>query len=396
MADTIVARLTARDRRLGEDARAAVEWLTGFDGDKVPAVFSRRELQLFLWYQLPKKWLIRSPEQQAVAEALACFFDEVGADAAPLAALCRSSQTAKLIRTRGKSLVAALERSGLEPPDTPLLAWSEFMSIEEALEHDLVAGVLEDAVDAGELIPGAKGWRQRQTELVERYLANPDASGTVPLDRIDSARRAAWLDLPGRGPEERNLLEQALASTAHSASRAEAEEAIEPLLWLLEQLAQGVKLTQTGALPRALVRGAVERYPRWWNTAAVGPPYQEAELYALCVLHDLVDELKLARAQRATLQLSPRGRALQADPQRLLNDVAAVLARDLPAELDLSLARVLTDDQPQLDWPVLELVAPFNGITVEQRRPTAVTSGGRTLAAAILNTRAHGPRTTLS
>jgi hypothetical protein len=86
----IVARLSVRERQLGEDARAAVEWLTGFDGDDLPAVFSRRELQLFLWHQLPKKWLIRTGEQQAVAEALASFFDEVGVEAAPLAALCRS------------------------------------------------------------------------------------------------------------------------------------------------------------------------------------------------------------------------------------------------------------------------------------------------------------------
>jgi hypothetical protein len=86
----IVARLSVRERQLGEDARAAVEWLTGFDGDDLPAVFSRRELQLFLWHQLPKKWLIRTGEQQAVAEALASFFDEVGVEAAPLAALYRS------------------------------------------------------------------------------------------------------------------------------------------------------------------------------------------------------------------------------------------------------------------------------------------------------------------
>ena len=32
----IVARLSACERRLGEDARAAVEWLTGFDGDELP------------------------------------------------------------------------------------------------------------------------------------------------------------------------------------------------------------------------------------------------------------------------------------------------------------------------------------------------------------------------
>src|SRR5262249_12219481 len=160
----------------------------------------------FLWHQLPKKWLVRTSEQQAVAEALACFFDQVGPEAAPLAALCRSLQTAKLIRNRGKNLAAALERSGIEPPHTPPLASRAFMSIEEALEHDLVAGMLEDAVDAGELVPGAKGWRQRQADLVEHYLANPDPSGTAPLVRIHAARRAAWLDLPGRGPDERGLL----------------------------------------------------------------------------------------------------------------------------------------------------------------------------------------------
>jgi hypothetical protein len=46
----ILARLGASDQQVGEDARAAVEWLTGGDDD-VPAVFSRRELQLFLWSQ---------------------------------------------------------------------------------------------------------------------------------------------------------------------------------------------------------------------------------------------------------------------------------------------------------------------------------------------------------
>lgn len=396
VAESIVARLSARDRRLGEDARAAVEWLTGFDGDDVPAAFSRRELQLFLWYQLPKKWLIRTAEQKAVAEALACFLDQVGAEAAPFAALCRSLQTAELIGNRGKNLAAALERSGLEPPDTPLLTWSEFMSIQEALEHDLVADMLEDAVDGGELVPGAKGWRQRQAGLVERYLANPDASGTAPVTRIHAARRSAWLELPGRGPEERELLEDALAATdADSLGQAETEQATEPLFWLLDQVAQGVKLTQTGALPRALVRAAVECYPNWWDTATVGPPYQEAELYPLGVLHDLLDELKLGRRQRATLQLTPKGRALRTDPQRLLNEVAAAIARDLPSELDLSLARVVLDDQSEIDWPLLGLLTPFNGILTERRIPTAVTPGGRTLAAAILNARAHGPRTNL-
>ena len=178
------------------------------------------------------------------------------------------------------------------------------MSIEEALEHDLVATLLEETIDNYELDPGRRGWRSRQSELVERYLTSPDESGTAPLSRIRAARRHAWLELPGRGGDH-DLLEEVLETIdSDSSLLAEAEEAIEPLLWLLDQLAARVKLTQTGALPRVLVRAAVERYPDWWDTATVGPPYQEAELYPLGLLHDLIDELKLVRRQRSTLQLT--------------------------------------------------------------------------------------------
>ena len=127
------------------------------------------------------------------------------------------------------------------------------------------------------------------------------------------------------------------------------------------------------------------------------PPHQEAELYQLCVLHDLIDALKLARRQRTSLQLTPKGRALRADPQRLLAEVASTLAPELPAALDLPLAQLVTDDQPdEIDWPLHGLLTPFRGITVENHTPTAVTRRGRTLATTILNARAHGPRNTLS
>ncbi len=392
----IVARLGTRDRGVGEDARAAVEWLTGGGGDELPAVFSRRDLQLFLWYQLPRKWLIRSHEQQAVAEALALFFDEVGPEAAPLAALCRSPQTAELIRTGGKKLAAALEASGLEPPDTPLLAWSEFMSIEESLEHDLVADLLDDAIDNGELVPGSKGWRQRQQEIVERYLRSSDGSGPTPLARIHAARRNAWLELHEHDGQ-RELLEAALAAIEnHPIAKPHAEEALDPLLWLLAQLADGAKLTQTGALPRALVRAAVERYPDWWDTQTVGPPYQEAELYPLNLLHDLINDLKLARRQRTTLHLTPRGRTLRTDAQELLATVAATIATQLPPDLDAPLAHLVLHEPAQGDWSLYGLLAPFHGITGGRiRTAETVTPGGRTLAAAILEARAHSPRNNL-
>ena len=166
---------------------------------------------------------------------------------------------------------------------------------------------------------------------------------------------------------------------------------------LRRKLAAGVKLTQTGALPRVLVRAAVERYPDWWDTATVGPPYQKAELHPPCVLHDLIDQLRIARRQRSILQLAPKGRTLRADPQGLLRELAAALGPELPVEFDPALARLVVDDQQdEIDWSLFGLLAPFNGILVNEHAPTAVTSGGHTLAAAILNARGRGPRNTLS
>ena len=398
VAESIVGRLSERDRRVGEDARAAVEWLAGFDDEGLPAVFSRRQLQLFLWYQLPRKWLIRQTEQQAVAEALGCFFEFLGQEAMPLAALCRSSQTAELIRTRGRKLSSALERSGLEPPDTGLLAWSHLMTIEESLERDLVAGMLEHAVDTGQLVPGAKGWRQQQAELVDQYLTTPDASEIAPLSRIHAARREAWLDYPGRSIDERTLLEHALAAIeAHPPSPAEARDAVEPLLWLLDQLADGVKLTQTGAFPRALVRAAVDRYPDWWDTPAVGPPNQEGEVYTLGFLHHLLDTLNLARRHRGILHLAPKGQHDRDDPNTLLTRVAATLGTELPSQLDRELAHLaLNVHTNEISWTLNGILTPLNGTVTQDRIPKAVNPSSRTLAAAILHTRAHGPRITLA
>lgn len=402
VAASIVADLSGLDRRLGEDARAAVEWLTGADSEELPAAFSLRELQLFLWHQLPRKWLIKPLEHQAVAEALALFFDRAGPEATPLAALCRSMKTAQLLRTGGHGLAAALDNSGLEPPNTPAITWSGYLSLEESLEHDLVAELLEQAVDDGRFVPGAKGWRQQQADLVEQYLTTPDPhSGETPRTRIRAARRAFWLHLASRDGHQQ-LLESALQTIdQHPPSEADADAALEPLLWLLDKLSDGIKLTQTRALPRALVREAVTRYPDWWDTDAVGPPYQEAEILPVCILHDLTHETKLARRQRGSLHLSPRGRAIRNDPTSLLRLIAETLAADLNPEIDAELAQLIVSPDPDtLSWPTLDLLAAFQGVTETRNRrehtiTRTITPAGHTLTPAILDARAHGPRTTL-
>jgi hypothetical protein len=390
--DRVVERLESRDPAVGEDARAAVEWLTGEDEDDAPANFTRRGLQLFLWYELPRKWLIEPDGHLAVAEALAIFFDELGPQAAGLAALCRDAETTRLLRAGGEGFVEAIEASGLEPLDSPLLEWSDLMTIEESLERDAAGDFLEEAVDDGLLIPGDKGWQHVQAELTERFLITPDPSGTTPLSRIHAARREAWLEMTA-DREQQALLEAATPLDADAPSLAEAAAAVEPLLWLLGRLADGVKLTQTGALPRALVREAVERYPDWWDTEVVGPPYREAEIYPLEVLHTIVDELELARRRSGILKLSPRGRALRVDPSALLSAIASMIAGVGSRQLDLTLADVVAGDDPSVGFPLLHLLGPFQGVIGNWLpEPPRLTPAGRTLAAAILHARAYGAR----
>ncbi len=390
--EDVIDRLSRRDARTGEDARAAIEWLTAGEEEDAHAVVTRRRLQLFLWYELPHKWLIEPDEHVAVAEALGLFFDELESQAAPLAALCRDPATTRLLRGEGEGFVEAIEASGLEPPDTPLLEWSDLMTLDESLERDAVAEMLEQAVDDGQLVPGAPGWQRRQAELVERHLIGPGEPGPTPLARIYAARREAWLERVADG--ERALLEAATPRADEVPTMPEAEEAIEPLLWLLGLLADGVKLTQTGALPRSLVRAAVDRYPDWWDTDLFGPPHREAEIYSLEVLHTLIDELKLARPRRGVIKLGPRGRSLRADPSALLSTIASTIATaGGSVQLDLALADLLSGDQQDLDFGLLHLLGPFYGVIGGRfRREAEVTPGGRTLAAAILRARAYGPR----
>ena len=165
-------------------------------------------------------------------------------------------------------------------------------------------------------------------------------------------------------------------------------------MWLLGRLSDGVKLTQTAALPRTLVREAVDRYPDWWDRELFGQPQREADVYPLEVLHTIVKELKLARPRRGILKLGPRGRALYADPPALLWAIASTIAVEGGStELDLALADLLSGKAEDFDFRLLHLLGPFYGIVGGRfRREAEVTQGGLTLAATILRARAYGPR----
>jgi hypothetical protein len=157
------------------DAESALSWL-GWDRE-APLRIRRYDLQLYLWYQLPTKYLAPLEAKRDVAAALASLLELAGADA--YAALCRAPDVDHMLGlwedddpAAPRRLDELLDASGLEPPDTELLTWGPVMGLVEADVRDRAAEVLELALEAGELVPA------RRSQLVAAVLAEPVDGGT--------------------------------------------------------------------------------------------------------------------------------------------------------------------------------------------------------------------------
>jgi Plasmid pRiA4b ORF-3-like protein len=98
-----------------------------------------------------------------------------------------------------------------------------------------------------------------------------------------------------------------------------AAAATAPARWLLEMAStDGVPLTQTNALARAIVREIAERWPDWWNAELFGPPHREMDMPLLEELREGLKRRRLVRRRGRKLLITPRGRKLAADPLALL------------------------------------------------------------------------------
>lgn len=91
-----------------------------------------------------------------------------------------------------------------------------------------------------------------------------------------------------------------------------------PAAWLLARGVDGLGLTKTGALQRAIAREAAQRWLYWWPHDQFGPPNREAELPVLEATHLGLRRLRLLRRDRETLRTTVRGRGLLQDPDALL------------------------------------------------------------------------------
>jgi hypothetical protein len=201
------------------------------------------------------------------------------------------------------------------------------MGLEEASAWSSTAESLEVAVTSGDLVPGHRGWKARQQELVRAHLDTPQPNllGQTLAQVILTERAETWLGRH-RSETRRRILAPIANRLLDPAEvpAATAADPLPPLRWLLDQLYDGIVLTQTGNLSRASVQHSADRFG--WDFSR--PPRTEDDLFDLHQLRRLAQRLGLARRSGGTLTLTAKGRRLLADPVGLWRAVAAGLLGD--------------------------------------------------------------------
>jgi hypothetical protein len=360
--------LTREDPTAAGDAKAALAWLTGDEGLEA---ISLLRLQEFLWYALPVKWPMSTPGRVGVARALGRLFTLAGLDR--YAGVCSSAGTERIIAAysggREQGIAAyteAIEASNAAPPDTELLAWGSVMGAQERAAYDACAAALELAFASGELSAGARGWRTKRADLVNRWLSGcvglggsdppqtppvhggtarppvPPWGGTYPprspsdtwLGRISAERIDAW----GREhPGERSRLARAVIPRLLEPP-ALPDDPLPTLRWLLGRADEGLRLTARHYIAPALVTEAVEEFG--WRDQLVGTLRQERDVFPLHTLRGMAQtEMGAIRRRRTSLVLTKTGKLMAADPgARWHVGTAALIGPDDGPRPDFSVA----------------------------------------------------------
>jgi len=317
-----LARLRSDEPWAASDAEAALQWVAGEEG---PDLITQERIQHFLWYSLPLKFLTDLEHKLAIAVALGRGLDLLGLPR--YAEICRSGTTRAVLLAyevddaRGlKAFHRADVASGIRPPDLPEFEWGSTMGLEESRALSSTAGFLELAVAGGDLVPGARGWKGRQQELVRAHLnePRPELAGQTLAQTILTERMHAWLET--RRSETRHTILSRLANQLLHPIELPAgiSDPLPPFRWLLEQLAEGVALTQTGNLNQRFVQGAAVRFG--WDLPR--PPRTEDDLYDLRQVRGMAQRLGLARRSGRRLVLTAKGRATLPDRDLLWRSVA--------------------------------------------------------------------------
>jgi hypothetical protein len=326
-AERVLPVLESRDPAWAMDARAAWDWLTA-SGD-VPEV-TLRDLEYFLWYQLPAKFLTDHDEHRAIALALGALLDDLGyADGG---AVCRGTVTMRVLAEWAKgpgagrsALRKALEESGVEPPDTDDLAWGAIMGTVELTVFEAAAIALEDALAAGEFTPGTRSWKRTQAEVMRRFLTRRVhwLDERTPQAAVWEERERTWAEGDLVRPLRRSLIEGVREQIVRPhAAPARAADGLRPLVRIIEIAGARPSLTQAGYLSPATVRELAAEFG--WEDYR--PPRSEADVPRLMILMEFAKEAGLVHRTRNSLRQTDRGRSAAADPAALWERVVRALA----------------------------------------------------------------------
>ena len=339
--------LTREDPEAAGDARAALAWLTGDEGLET---ISLLRLQEFLWYALPVKWPMSTPGRVGVAKALGRLFLLAGLDR--YAGVCSSAGTEKIITAYADghedgitAYTEAIEESNAAPPDTELLAWGSVMGSHERAAYDACAAALELAFASRELSVGARGWRTKRADIVNRWLTDrPEIPVSSPADgapgndtwlgRISAERIDAWAH--GR-PGERSRLASGLIPRLLEPP-AIPDDPLPTLRWLLGHADEGLRLTAKHYIAPALVTEAVDTFG--WRDQLVGTLRQELDVFPLHTLRGMAQtEMGAIRRSRTSLVLTKAGKLMTTDAAaRWHIGTAALIGPDDGLQPDFSVA----------------------------------------------------------
>lgn len=323
------AALERMEPSLAEEARLAWTALAGAGG---PEVVTRWRVQRYCWEELPRSWPPGAQARWRRACALAALLDGLGLER--YATIARSETTREVLATaetspeRGRALARrAAQRSGIDPPSTELFTWGSSLGPAEARALETVADILELAAAAGDLVPGGRGWRDRQGELTVAALTTPRAElgGRHLYHQVLRERLARWVRDAGSTTRCAVLTPLAvrLLEPVEPATGAAARAVLRPLDWLLAEVGDGISLTAAGYLPPRTVARALDDLG--WREELIGPSNREVDAYPVLVLREAAIRLGLVRRRGARLMLTPSGCAALREGGVLWSTVAARL-----------------------------------------------------------------------
>ena len=322
--------LAGLDPATAQRARVALSALLG-ESDDLTAL-TQLEVQRFLWQTLPHQWEDGPREQHELAWALGDFLQAIGLDR--YAALCRDRRTHEVLsawwrdRAAGERAAAALMRSsGVEPPDTRLLAFGTVLSGQERRVHADLSRFLEDAVARRALDAAGVAGETDTTALTEAFLSRPSPAydGMTPREAVLRERAAWWvrrLD-PGVGPfwtdAFRRLAEEPVVPGNVMLS-------IAPAVALLELAAAETELTAEGHLPSSVVLDLDARFG-WTDKLPSHQPDDERAIPALLFTDIHLREQQLVARHAGRLALTDSGRRCLADPALLWQSLVSPAPR---------------------------------------------------------------------